>query len=155
MPSAAWPTVRAAVITVAEQALPSVRVIPCRDISENPDDVVMIGVQDISDVEDNDWASAGSFQQQMQSFGGNRQETGTVNGLILASNGQGDLDAAEAAVFEYLAAIEAAVRADPTLGLTQFDYVVAETQGGDVRESLSDRGAAAGLAFVINYAIRI
>jgi hypothetical protein len=73
--------------------------------------------------------SAGTFQQTMQTFGGNREEVGEVNGLIVAWNGQGDADAACSTAFGYLASIEAAVRADPTLGLTAFDYVVAELAG--------------------------
>jgi hypothetical protein len=77
----------------------------------------------------------------MQTFGGNREEVGEVNGLVVAWNGQADQDAACSTAFGYLASIEAAVRADPTLGLTAFDYVVAELSAGDVTESQNDAGA--------------
>lgn len=154
---AAWPAVRAAVFTTAENALPKVPVIQGRDISQSPDDVVvMIGIQNVQDIEEEGgFASAGSFQQVMQTFGGNREEVGTVNGLVLARNGDADQEAAFTAADDSLAALEAAVRSDPTLGLTGFDYVVAEMQTGDVSESQNDDGAVTALSFVIAYQIRI
>jgi hypothetical protein len=91
----------------------------------------------------------------MQTFGGNREELGEVNGLVVASNGQGDQDGACATAFGYLALIEAAVRADPTLGLTAFDYVVAELQAGDVTEAQNIRRCSTVLPFTISYKIRI
>lgn len=151
MPSAAFPSVIAAVFSTAEQAITDARVVRGRDISDDPGDVVMVGIQSI-DI--GDWDSAGSFQQSMQTFGGNRQELGSVNGLILARNGDSDQEAALSAAFDYLASLEAAVRADPTLGLA-FEYTKAEMQAGDVTESQNDDGAAAVVAFAISYDIRI
>jgi hypothetical protein len=152
MSSAAWPSVIGAVMTVATAALAPVRVVRGLDVSGDPSDAVMIGLQDIQVP---DWASAGSFQQTMQTFGGNREEVGTVHGLLLARDGGGDQALAGTTAFGYLASLEAAVRADPTLGLTGFDYVVAEMSAGDVTESQNDEGAATVLSFVISYKVRI
>jgi hypothetical protein len=151
MASAAFPSVIAGVVTFTSTALPAVRVVRGRDISSDPTDVVVIGSRD----REGNPADAGTFQQSMQTFGGNREEVGTVNGLVFAHNGEADQGAACVTAFGYLAALEAAVRADPTLGLTGFDYVVAEMQSGDVSESQNDEGAETVLAFTISYKIRI
>lgn len=152
MASTAWPAVVAAVMTVAERVVTPAIVVRGRDTSDEPGDVVMVG---LLDPEQTGWVSAGTFQQTMQTFGGNREEVGSVNGLAVAWNGDGDQDAACSTAFAYLASIEGAVRADPTLGLTAFDYVVAELQAGDVMEAQSDLGAGAALSFTIAYKIRI
>jgi hypothetical protein len=150
--TAAFPSVIAGVMTFTAAALPTVRVVRGRDFSNDPSDVVMIGAQNI---DAGGRESAGSFQQSMQTFGGAREESGTVNGLVMSRNGQADQDLACTTAFGYLAALEAAVRADKTLGLTGFDYVVAEMQSGDVEESQNDEGAETVLAFTISYKIRI
>jgi hypothetical protein len=91
MATAAFPSVISAVVSVADTALPAVRVVRGRDLTNDASDVVMVGLLNI---EDAGWDSAGTFQQTMQTFGGNREEVGTVNGLIVAWNGQSDQDAA-------------------------------------------------------------
>lgn len=153
---AAWSAVVAAVLTRANAVLPAVRVVRGHDVSANADDAVYVALQD---VDDDGWTSAGSFRQTMQSFGGAREEIGSVNGLVYTRDGAGD-EAAQAACTEralgYLAAIEADLRADHTLGLTQFDYVVAEMDSGEIREIQSTAaGASTALPFVIAYQIRI
>lgn len=152
---AAFPTVIDAIVTVATSAIEVegvVRVVRGRDLSDDPGDVVMVGVRDVTPV---DWDTAGTFNQSMQTFGGGREEVGLVYGLIFANDGDADQGAALDAACDHLAALEAAVREDPTLGLTQFDYVVAETQTGDITESQNDSGATAALSFAITYKIRI
>lgn len=144
MATAAFPAVIAALFAVADAALPTTRVERSADVTNDETDVVVIGGD-----------PAGEFQQSMQTFGGNREEAGTVNGLIYARDGDGDQDVTCANAFDYLAAIEAAVRADKTLGLTQFDYVVAEFHAGEVVESPNDEGALTILAFDVSYKIRI
>jgi hypothetical protein len=152
MPSAAFPSVVAAVVSVAGSSMAPTRVTRGRDISNEPGDVVMVGVRDLAD---SGPADAGTFQQTMQTFGGNREEVGTVNGLVLARNGDADQDAACSTAFAHLATLEAAIRADPKLGLIGFDYVVAEMQAGDVQESQADYGASTTIAFTVSYKIRI
>lgn len=151
MATAAFPSVITAIFDVASADLLT-RVTRGRDTSNTSGDVVMVGVQD---VESTGWESAGSFRQTMQSFGGNREEVGTVNGLVFANNGGGNQAAALETAFGYLATLEAAVRADKTLGLTAFDYVVAEMRSGDVTESQNESGATAVVTFAIDYKIRI
>jgi hypothetical protein len=152
MASTAFPAVVAAVFAVAS-ASSSVRVIRGRDVSGDPGDVVMIGVRD----PDNSfgWDSTGEFEQEFQSFGGNRRETGVVNGLALSRNGSGDIDAACQAVCELVVDLEAAVRATPALGVTTLEYLVTQFQAGQVQESASAEGAAAVQAFVVHYEARI
>lgn len=151
MASAAFPSVIAAIVSTATTAVAPVRVTRGRDTSNDPGDVIQVGVQELeADVD-----SAGAFQQTMQTFGGSREEVGEVNSLIVAWNGQADADAACSTAFGYLALIEAAVRADKTLGLTSFDYVVAELSAGDVTESQNNAGATTAVVFVITYKIRI
>ena len=65
MSSSAWPAVIAAVKSTATTALAPTRVIRGKDTSNDPTDVVMIGVID----PESDPADAGSFQQAMQTFG--------------------------------------------------------------------------------------
>lgn len=152
MASAAFPSVIAAVVSLATTAVAPVRVTRGRDFSNDPDDVVMVG---LGDVRETDWDSAGSFAQTMQTFAGAREEVGEVPGLVVASNGQGDADDACSTAFGYLASIEAAVRAAPALGLTSFDYVLAEFSAGEVTESQDDSGATTVVSFLITYKIRI
>lgn len=150
--SAAWPTVVAAVFTTATATLPGVRVVRGRDNSDDPGDVVMIGV---SDLEAAGWDDAGTHQQAMQTFGGKREELGSVNGIVVAHNGDGDLAAADAAVFAMIAALEASVATTPSLGVSSLDYLVAEMQSGAVQELPSTQGANAALSFVVTYKARI
>lgn len=147
--TAAFPSVIAAVVSTATPAL-TVRVVRGSDISDDPADVVMVGTDGTDDP-----TSAGSFRQTMQTFGGNREEIGEVNGLIVAWNGEADQDAACTTAFGYLASLETAVRATPTLGLTTFDYLFAELSAGDVTESQNNAGATTVLSFTIAYKARI
>ena len=152
MPSAAHPVVMAALLRVVKDALDPVRVIRGRDLSGDPSDIVLIGRENVDDL---DWSSSGSFRQAMQAFGGSREEAGAVNSLIIARNGDADQDAVNATAFGYLALIEAAVRADSTLGITTLEYIVAEIDAGDVLERQGDDGATAALRFIVAYKARI
>lgn len=151
--ASAWSAVVGAVFATAGTAVAPCRVTRGRDITHDAGDVVMVGVRGI---ELADWEDAGSWSQEMQSFGGSRQESGTVNGLIVAWNGDGDQALAETTAFGYFADLEAAVRATPNLGLTAYDYLVAEIQSGDITETQNHNyGAATVLSFVIKYEARI
>jgi hypothetical protein len=152
MTSAAFPTVIAAVVTTAAATLPGVRVTRGRDISQDPGDVVMIGV---ADPDRGDWEDAGAYQQTMQTFSGKREERGQVNCLAVAWNGNSDQAAALASAFTMIAALEASVATSPALGVSSLEYLVAEMESGNVQESLNDEGANAALSFVITYQARI
>lgn len=152
MTSAAFPTVIAAVVTTATATLPGVRITRGRDLSEDPGNVVMVGVSDPNDA---DWDDAGGYTQVMQSFGGKREERGQVNGLVVAWDGGSDLAAAEAAAFTMIAALEASVATTPALGVSSLDYLVAEFETGNVHEKPSTEGASAALSFAITYRARI
>ena len=113
MVAAAFPTVIAAIMSTAE-TLSDVRVTRGRDVSDDPGDVVMVGVDSLSDSPG--WDSTGSFDQEFQTFGGARLETGSVNVLAVSRNGDDDAGAAIDSVFDLVAELCAAVRADPSLG---------------------------------------
>jgi hypothetical protein len=141
--TAAFPSVIAAIVSMATLAVAPARVTRGRDISDDPADVVMVGVRDLEADPD----SPGSFQQTMQTFGGNREEVGEVHGLIVAWNGQSDQDAACSTAFGYLAGIEAAVRARQDPGLTAtFDYMGRDS-GRRRRGVTEQRGSHHGPVF--------
>jgi hypothetical protein len=154
--TAAFPTVIAALVSTADTALAAtdaVRVVRGFDLSDDPSDVVLIGVPNLSDV---NAISAGTFSQTQATMGTprSRDETGTINCVVMARNGEGDQEAACAAAFGYLADIESAVRSDPALGVTAFGYLVAEINSGDVLEDKVD-GATCALPFTVTYKARI
>lgn len=151
MATVAFPTVIAAVMTTAD-APTDVRVVRGRDTSNDPGDVVMIGVSSLST--NQGWDSAGSFDQEFQTFGDKRVETGTVNALALSRNGDNDPDAACDAVFALVEELCAAVRTDPSLGVTAFDYLVTEVETGAVQESQNDEGAVATISLAFHYQAR-
>lgn len=151
MASAAYPTVHAALFALADSVrVDGLRVVDGFDVSEDPDDVMMIGVPTLSDV---NAVAAGSFSQEALSFGragGVRTETGTVNGLVIATNGDGDQAAARAAAFGYVDTLGDALRADPAMGVTSFNELVAQLNTGDVIEDQVD-GAATAISFTVAY----
>lgn len=155
MASAAFPSVVTALVSKIGTAVNPTRVVRGRDVTTEPSDLVMVGISSIDENSSDVWASAGTFRQTMQTFGGNREEVGQVNCLVRAQNGDGDQDAACSTAFGYLARVEASLRSDKTLGLTTFDYVVTELSAGDVTESQNDEGATAVLSFTVTYKIRI
>jgi len=152
MTSAAFPTVIAAVVTTATATLPGVRVVRGRDFTNDPGDLVMIGV---ADPDGGEWESTGSYEQSPHTFGGKRQEIGDINCLAVSRNGDGDPAAALAAVFTLIAAFEASIAGTPTLGLSSPEMTNVEMESGAVQESASDEGASAALSFVITYKARI
>jgi hypothetical protein len=149
---AAWTAVVDALLVRVQAVVVDAEVGRGQFVSEDVGDMVFIAVADLDDAE---WTTAGTFRQSMQSFGGAREEVGPVNCVILARDGDGDQAACTDTAFGYLAAIEADVRADKTLGLTAFDYVVAEMDSGEIHEIQAQDGAATALPFVISYKIRI
>jgi len=152
MTSAAFPTVIAAVVTTATATLPGVKVVRGRDFTNDPGDLVMVGV---SDPDPGDWESTGSYEQSPQTFGGKRLEEGQVNCLAMSRNGDDDQATALVALFALIAAFEASIATNPTLGLSSPEMLNVGMESGSVSESLSDEGASAALSFVITYKARI
>lgn len=150
MPTTAYPTVYAAVLSTAATALTgTLRVVDGFDLSSEAGDVMLIGVPSLADEES---IAAGSFNQDSASFGkapGTRKETGSINGFVLAQNGQGDQSAARTTAFSYVDALADALRADPTLGVTTFS-LVAQLTSGDVTEDQVD-GATCAVSFTVTY----
>lgn len=155
MSAAAFPVVIAALTTTADTALTgeAARVVRGYDLSDDPSDVVLIGVPSLADV---NALAAGSFDQSPATMGTgrSRDETGTINCIVMARNGEGDQDAACTTAFSYLALIEAAVRADPKLGVTSLSYLVTQMSAASVLEDQVD-GATTALPFTVAYKARI
>lgn len=153
MTTAAYPTVYAALVSAAEAAITTARVVDGYDTSQDPGDVVMIGVPNIADTTA---ISAGSYSQSQAAMGTprSRDETGSINGLVLAWNGDGDSSAARLAAFALVAELEDALRADPALGVDDFAYLVTQMNTGDVLEDKED-GATCAISFTVTYAARI
>jgi hypothetical protein len=141
----------AALVTTATTALSGVlRVVDGSDLSSDPGDVMMIGVPTLTDV---NAISAGSFSQDATTYGragGVRTETGTINGVVVARNGQGDQSAARAAAFGYLTTLSDALRTDPSMGITAVGDPVAQLSAGDVAEDQTD-GATTAISFTVAY----
>lgn len=152
MTSAAYPTVYAALVSTIDAAI-ATRVTDGYDTSSDQGDVVMIGVPNIADT---NAISAGSFTQSTATMGTprSREETGSINGLALAWNGDGSASAARLAAFALIASIEGVLRATPALGVTSFGYLVAQMNTGDVVEDKED-GATCAISFTVTYAARI
>lgn len=148
---AAWPSVVAALVTLADTG-GDVRVTRGRDTTNETGDFIMVGV---SDIDESPWDDAGSFDQEFHTFGGARSETGTVNIVALSRNGDADAATACTDVFALVTELTTAVRADPTLGVTGFDYLVAEIHSGNVRESENEEGAMASVSLTVSYQARI
>jgi hypothetical protein len=111
---------------------------------------MMIAVPTLSDV---NAISAGNFSQEAAAFGrasGPRTETGTISGVVMAWNGQGDQDAAQSTAFGYLDTLAAAIRADPTLGITTLTDPIAQLTAGDIAEDQVD-GATTAISFTVAY----
>lgn len=154
---AAWTSVVDALLVRAKAVVPTADVVRGHDVSEDTSDAVFIA---LGDLDDEDWTSAGTFRQSMQSFGGKREEVGSVNGLVYARDGGGNQATATDTALGYLAALEADVRADPTLGIPvgdghTYDYMVTEMDSGEIREIQANDGASTALPFVISYKTRI
>lgn len=151
MPSVAYPWVFKALLSAAEVALSDdLRVVDGYDISDDPGDVLMLGVPNLSDTSS---ISAGQFNQEQIGHGaaGNIRETGTINGIVMAWTGDVDANAARTACFGYLDSLSAAIRADRHLGVSDFDLVVGTAlTSGDVAEDKVD-GATCAVSFTVNY----
>lgn len=150
--AAAYPTVFAALVDTLQNTLSgTVRVVDGFDVSGDPGDSVSVGVPSLSDA---NAISAGAFTQEMMAFHGPRRETGSINGVAMAWNGQGDQAAARAAAFGYIALIEDALRSDRSLGITTLDEVVAQFNSGDIAEDKVD-GATTAISFTVAYSALI
>jgi hypothetical protein len=76
-----------------------------------------------------------------------RDERVEVRCAVYSSNGNADMGAARARCAVLLGEVESALRASPTLGITEALRV--EVEVGTLRQSQSDRGAAAIVQFTV------
>lgn len=155
MTSTAFPVVIAAVVTTATATLPGVRVVRGRDSTNDPSDVLMIGVADADADAGGGWDSAGAYDQSPHTFGGKRLEEGRINCLAVSWSGTGDPAAALVAACALFAAFEASIATTPSLGLSSPEMLNVGLESGTVQESAGDEGTSAALSFVVTYKARI
>jgi hypothetical protein len=152
MGTSAVPALIDALVSTARTALPNVLVYDGFGVSDEPGDFLMVGVDDpdapdqaVSADTQQDWANANYTA---------RDETGTVTCAALSWNGDGDQKAARDACYAITAALEAALRTTPSLGVasvlwTSYGTTARLTQAQD------GSGALALLVFSVAFRARI
>ncbi len=144
-----WPKVPAAVIALVE-AIPAwsqVKVFDGRPVMTAPPPLRFT----VGYVEDE--GGAGDFNQEPGDVDGLREETGAVRCELVAQEGGSSLSAKRAQVADLIDALDAALRADQTLGglLSQGDSVVL---GADFLPVQNTSGASVRVAMSIQYVTR-
>lgn len=155
MTEVAYPVVYAALHTLADSTLTDVRVVDGFDFSQDPGDVLLLGVPNITDATA---IAAGSFDQDMATLGTThpRDETGAINCVLMAWVGETDetsADAARTKAFGYLTELAVALRAAPKLG-TSLAYLKAQLGSGSIAEDKA-AGATCSVSFTVVYKARI
>lgn len=131
--------------------IPTAQVIVGPGATEDPGDVVMVGV---SDPDETVYAGAVSGSQHWAQLGGLfRDEQFVVHCIAIASNGDGDALAAMDAAYTLMGAVETALVADPTFGGTLL-YSMGLTSAG-LKFSTDQTGVAALVPFDVECRTRI
>lgn len=147
------PKVIDAVYSTAKAHLPDTNVYDGFGVTVEPGlDYLMVGVDDPDGQRSasaaeatQDWAHANSTT---------RDENGVVTCAAVSWNGDGDAKAARDHAFATVAAVETAVRADPTLGVAGVLY--AHVTGPiELSQDQTQTGAVAYVLFRITYRARI
>lgn len=141
-----------AVLAVAQDSV-SCRVTDGVDTSGNTSDVMMIGVDDPASYDN---PVIGSSDQVVATLGSTRtrDETGTITCSVVASTGN-DLPAARAAISTYVGELEAALRADPQVGLAGYRRLVVEFGGINSLYQSALNDAAVVAIFSVTYIARL
>lgn len=142
-----------ALIAAAATALPGVDVLDGPQVTDAaPGDYLMVGVEDLDSAEE---ANAAESRQQWANANYTaRDEDGEITCVALSWNGDGDQKAARDAVFATAAALEDALRANPSLGVSS----VLWTGYGSLTQFIQaqgDTGAAAQLTFRVHFIARL
>lgn len=153
MATSVIPALIDALFTQATAALPDVSVHDGYGVSEDPGNFLMIGVDD---PDSQVAAFTSESSQAMATFGGTREQTGSVTCAALAWNGDGGnvgQKAARDAAYAIQATVEGLLRADPTLGVTPSNNRPLTAEMGDERLSQNqyDAGCDALLIFTVKF----
>lgn len=157
MASSVTPLIIDALFTQAEAALPDVFVTDgFKTTDDATQDMLMIGVDD---GQSPSAATSGNSSQSMATAGipRSRDQNGSINCWALSWNGNATPKDARDAVYAIQAAVEAILRADPSMGLAQPNGQVFVIQIGDetLQQDQDENGATALLTFTINFQARI
>lgn len=152
MATSVIPAVIDALVDLARDVLTDVSVYDGFGLSEDPGDFLMIGVGD-PDSSTLDKA-ASSAQGWTYANTTTRDEEGDVTCAALSWNGDADQKTARDSVFAITAALEDALRANPSLGL---DNLLWTGYGptSDLDQNQDGSGAMALLVFTIHFKARI
>lgn len=141
-----------AALAVPSGSLEGVLVLDGLGVTEDPGDFLMIGADD-PDADDNSTA-ASSQQEWAHANHTARDEVGTVTCVALSWNGDGDQRAARASVKAITAAVEDALRANPSLGLASLLWT-SYGESTDLVQAQGEAGAAAQVTFTIAFRARL
>jgi len=99
----------------------------------------------------------GQHQQTMATCGTprTRDETGSINCVATSWNGDMDTEQAMSDAFDTLEAVATILRDDPSLGVTGYQYLVAEIGSVTPEFAPFDGGVDAAVVFTVNYTARI
>jgi hypothetical protein len=137
-----------ALVAAAVAAVPAAKVYDGFGVSDDPGDFLMIGVDDPDGARP---AQSASTQQEWAYIGAtDRWETGDVTCAALSWNGDGNQKAARDAAYETAEALASALRANPSLGLSNVEWTGYGTRS-DLTQTQDDSGALALLVFQVNF----
>lgn len=113
-----------------------------------PAEGLYVGATDVSDSIDfqQDWAGQGGLR---------RNETFKIPHLLFVRTGDNAVSTHRAAIFGYLASIEDALRADPTLGISGYVVRAGFGTSGDYSQTQSADGLVLRIYFTITVETRI
>jgi hypothetical protein len=148
MATSVIPALIDAMLSTFAAALPSVRVYDGTGVSDHPGGYLMIGVDDpdsdafaLSADAEQDWADANYTA---------RSETGSITCAALSWNGDGNQKTARDGAYAITAAVETALRSNPSLGLANVLWTSFGTRV-ELSQVQSHQGAAALLVFSISF----
>lgn len=151
MSNSTVPATIRAIFAAVKVALPSASVIVGPGATEDPGDVILIGV---SDPDENAYADAVAGAQHWNQLGGlRRDEEFAVHCVAITSNGDGDALAAMDAVFALMGGVETALVNDPSLGKAVL-YSMGITSFG-LKFSVDTSGVAALIPFDVQCKARL
>ena len=146
-------------VYVATAALPAARVIDGYDLSEDPSDMFMVGVDDPSSPT---WANVATSQAKWaNATKQGRDESGEVTCAAISFNGNSDQQQARNTVYAMVNAVADAVRANHTLASGTYPNGIPgvwETNVGassKLTQILNDDGAVALLVVTVDFKARI
>jgi hypothetical protein len=153
MAESSWSAVATAAVTVIDAAT------TC-DVFDGPPtsgdqlfDYVAVGSNPADSLE----PTAGQFAQQYRGLGpgASRSEQGDIRCFISSWSGDSDLPALRIRVLDIFDDISAAIRDNPTLGLSGVRAPEVEIRAGSIMQGYTNQGARVDLPFILSYTSQV